>query len=309
MQKLGLRSRWMPALVCIALAGTAHADPADKPLETLLRKVEQQVASGHAMAPFVDNAMETWQTVLVLVQREHLSPGTGAALGDFAARLRKRAATERTVQPILASDFTVFADQATRLLSLVPPREIVEPPVLIPEPKPVPVTKDAPAPISPIDRAPEPTNPVPVALTPPHPTVTPPASLPNVTVPVALTPPPPAPIVKPVEVAIAAPAAIAMPMAKPVFDSTQGLMFAKRGDEMLEVKDISAARKFYEAAANAGNVHAAVILAKSYDPFFVEDFKTMVFRPDPDMAVFWYRKAAALGDPEAATRLNSLTRK
>lgn len=39
-------------------------------------------------------------------------------------------------------------------------------------------------------------------------------------------------------------------------------MYASRGDEMLAIKDISAARKFYENAANGGRARAATALAK-----------------------------------------------
>jgi TPR repeat protein len=73
---------------------------------------------------------------------------------------------------------------------------------------------------------------------------------------------------------------------------------------MASIKDISAARKYYEYAANAGSARAATSLARTYD----SDFAVRLgLRPDPVMAEHWYRKAAALGNPDAEARLRILT--
>jgi TPR repeat protein len=45
--------------------------------------------------------------------------------------------------------------------------------------------------------------------------------------------------------------------------------YATRGDEMLGIKDLSAARKFYEYAAEAGSARAVVELAIVRDAAFV----------------------------------------
>jgi TPR repeat protein len=45
-------------------------------------------------------------------------------------------------------------------------------------------------------------------------------------------------------------------------DQAIAAFYATRGDEMLARKDISAARKFYEYAANAGSARAAAALAR-----------------------------------------------
>jgi TPR repeat protein len=45
--------------------------------------------------------------------------------------------------------------------------------------------------------------------------------------------------------------------------------YATRGDEMLDIKDLSAARKFYEYAAEAGSARAVVELAIVGDAAFV----------------------------------------
>ncbi len=68
---------------------------------------------------------------------------------------------------------------------------------------------------------------------------------------------------------------------------------------MLAQKDISAARKFYEYAANAGSARAATALARTYDPAFAAQLGELGLRPDPALAAAWYRKAAELGGPPA----------
>jgi TPR repeat protein len=84
-------------------------------------------------------------------------------------------------------------------------------------------------------------------------------------------------------------------------------MYARRGDEMLAIKDISAARKFYEYAANSRGARAATALAETYDPAFLIKLGAVGVRPDPALAATWYRRAAALGDPDAEARLYTLS--
>jgi hypothetical protein len=79
--------------------------------------------------------------------------------------------------------------------------------------------------------------------------------------------------------------------------------YATRGDEMLALKDISAARKLYEYAADAGSARAATALARTFDAAFVTQLGVVGLKPDPALAATWYRKAAALGDPQSDTQL------
>jgi hypothetical protein len=81
---------------------------------------------------------------------------------------------------------------------------------------------------------------------------------------------------------------------------------AGRGDAMLAIKDISAARSFYEHAANGGSARAALALAQTYDPTFLYQWGVVGPKPSPDLAAIWYRKAAALGDRAATVRLRTL---
>ena len=90
-----------------------------------------------------------------------------------------------------------------------------------------------------------------------------------------------------------------------VQDQRMGTMYASRGDEMLAIKDISAARKFYEYAANVGSARAATALAESYDPTFLTQLGAIGIRPDPGLAAAWFGKAAALGDSAAEARLRT----
>ena len=85
-------------------------------------------------------------------------------------------------------------------------------------------------------------------------------------------------------------------------------MYASRGDEMLAIKDISAARKLYEHAANGGSARAATVLAKTYDSAFLSQLGAVGVRPDPALAEVRYRTAAALGDPDAEARLRTLSK-
>jgi hypothetical protein len=79
-------------------------------------------------------------------------------------------------------------------------------------------------------------------------------------------------------------------------DQAVVVFYATRGDEMLARKDISAARKFYEYAANAGSARAAAALAKTFDAAFDAQLGMVGLKPDPASAAAWYRRAAELGD-------------
>jgi hypothetical protein len=80
----------------------------------------------------------------------------------------------------------------------------------------------------------------------------------------------------------------------------------KRGEDLLEARDVAAARLALERAAEAGDARAAFTLATTYDP---EAFKLMGvvgLAPDPAKARMWYERAAQYGSPEAARRLAAI---
>jgi len=81
----------------------------------------------------------------------------------------------------------------------------------------------------------------------------------------------------------------------------------KRGDELIGIGDISGARLVYERAASGGSAKAMTALGMTHDPGFLGRANARGIRPDPAIAAEWYRKAAALGDAEAAARMQQLS--
>ena len=81
----------------------------------------------------------------------------------------------------------------------------------------------------------------------------------------------------------------------------------KRGDELIGIGDISGARLVYERAAAGGSAKAMTALGMTHDPGFLGRANARGIRPDPVIAAEWYRKAAALGDAEAAARMQQLS--
>jgi TPR repeat protein len=73
----------------------------------------------------------------------------------------------------------------------------------------------------------------------------------------------------------------------------------KRAEAFSALGDISAARLFYERAADGGSAQATTALAKTYDPAFLPRGKAVGVRPDPAKAAELYRKAMALDVAEA----------
>jgi TPR repeat protein len=75
---------------------------------------------------------------------------------------------------------------------------------------------------------------------------------------------------------------------------------------MLALGDLSAARRFYERAATLGSARAATALGNTYDAAFLASIQAKGIVADEVAAITWYRKAAALGDTEAARQLKRL---
>ena len=83
-------------------------------------------------------------------------------------------------------------------------------------------------------------------------------------------------------------------------------VMVRRGDEMLRLGDIGAARLLYARAAEAGNGAAAVSAGKTHDPRFLRQIGAQGIVPDPAKAAEWYRRAATLGDHDADRLLAGL---
>jgi hypothetical protein len=79
----------------------------------------------------------------------------------------------------------------------------------------------------------------------------------------------------------------------------------KRADTLIASGDVAAARLVLRRAADAGDAHAAMTLAETYDPAFLEKLGVHGFVPDLAMARSLYEKAKALGSAEAPRRLET----
>jgi TPR repeat protein len=89
-------------------------------------------------------------------------------------------------------------------------------------------------------------------------------------------------------------------------DRTAPTFLLQRGDAMLQLGDVSAARLLYTRAAELGSGTAAVELAKTYDPTFLTDHNLRGVKPDPAEATRWYQRAADMGLTEAKERLRNI---
>jgi hypothetical protein len=79
-----------------------------------------------------------------------------------------------------------------------------------------------------------------------------------------------------------------------------------RGDAFLGVGDIVSARLFYERAAEAGDGPAALLVGETFDPALIARTGLRGVRGDAEKAAEWYRRAVALGAPEAEAMLKNL---
>jgi hypothetical protein len=83
----------------------------------------------------------------------------------------------------------------------------------------------------------------------------------------------------------------------------------KRGDALIASGDLAAARLVLRRAADAGDARAAMTLAETYDPAFLEKLGVHGVVPDLAMARGWYEKAKQFGATEATQRLELLASK
>jgi TPR repeat protein len=77
----------------------------------------------------------------------------------------------------------------------------------------------------------------------------------------------------------------------------------QRGDAAAAVGDVITARPLYERAAALGSASAATAAGETYDIEFLPRDGAGWILADPAAATAWFRKAAALDDPEARGRL------
>jgi hypothetical protein len=127
--------------------------------------------------------------------------------------------------------------------------------------------------------------------------------------PVQAVQPPPPQAVQPPPVQAVQPPPASPPRPATVAPATSPEMLQvliRRGDEMMAVGDISAARRLYERAAAAGSGRAATAAGRTYDPEFLASIGARGIAGEPAVARSWYQKAAELGDEEGRARLSRL---
>ena len=163
--------------------------------------------------------------------------------------------------------------------------------------------------VRPAPAQPDPTPATPVVTAPPaQPGAAPPKEAPAMPVPapvvtamVVPTQPLPRPA-PPIGDVVAKPAT-ARPLDAGMLD-----LLLKRGDAMLALGDLAAARLLYERAAAAGDSRGAIGVGRTYDPKVLLQIGARGIQADPDRAAAWYHKAQDLGDTTAAAQLRQLGR-
>jgi len=90
-----------------------------------------------------------------------------------------------------------------------------------------------------------------------------------------------------------------------VLPSTVAALLA-RGDGLIAIGDVVAARRIYQWAAALDSARAATAMGKTYDLRFLQEIGAISVVADLDEAAVWYRKGVALGDKDAAALLGNL---
>ncbi len=305
----------------------------------LLQKVERQVADGHATSPEDDSASRTWGEMLELQRGQPLSPSARRALAIFVVRLLSRAeAEQRAGKAEISSDLTAFAKLGLQYMERAAPPVADENADSWPQSAAAPiVTEDTDSPAtttahaelearrvapqepegiasSPVQEEQPRESPAPEPLPRRQPDAPPAAIASTILGPPAV---PPATVTTPPSVVASLgkqveqpppPITAVVPNITPHLAQNPSLaaILAKRGDAMLAIKDISAARKLYERAADAGSALGASALAKTYDPAALAELGVIGIKPDSALAKLWYRRAANMGDRDAEVRLRTL---
>jgi len=84
------------------------------------------------------------------------------------------------------------------------------------------------------------------------------------------------------------------------------LAYLERARALVKSNDIAAARLIFTRLANNGVAEAAFELGRTYDPEFLRTIPIAGLEPDREVAWQWYKRAAALGNADAKSRLAKL---
>ena len=98
------------------------------------------------------------------------------------------------------------------------------------------------------------------------------------------------------------------PAAPPVFmrDAPAVAAMVVRGNQLLGAGDVAGAQLAFTQAAASGSAPGALGLAKTYDPRFLTKVGARGIVPDVKIAAAWYKRAALLGEPDAAEILSGI---
>jgi hypothetical protein len=80
----------------------------------------------------------------------------------------------------------------------------------------------------------------------------------------------------------------------------------KRCSDFLKSGDFGAARLLLRRGVESGSADAALMLGKTFDPFYLHEIRAIGIKPDVAQSRQWYRKAMELGSEAAAQRLANL---
>jgi TPR repeat protein len=143
----------------------------------------------------------------------------------------------------------------------------------------------------------------------PAPTQVATAPVPEVSRPPAAAPAVPRP---PAERAVLPPPAPPAPPAPPVpvrtIDREEAAALYSRGEQLIAVGDVVAARLMFLRAAEGGDARSAFAMGASYDPDMLRKLGVLGVVSDLALAREWYAKASSLGSREAAQRIEMLAR-
>lgn len=79
-----------------------------------------------------------------------------------------------------------------------------------------------------------------------------------------------------------------------------------RGNRLLELGDVAAARLFFTMAAERGSADGAMFMGLTFDPVYFEGKSIFGTRPDVYEAMDWYARSASMGGGEAEKRISAL---
>jgi hypothetical protein len=253
----------------------------DSQITSLLKGIESTLVNNPDV-PF-DDVIRMLISAQDLVPRA--SPQVRHLMQDFPARLRQQA-DEHHGDAEKAVTLTVFADVITQYLkdneAAQSEPALVQPPLAL---TPAPAKQEFPV-QPPMSLTPAPAKQEAAVLPTPAPSKR------------ALVAPSPAP---------AKQAAPEPPKTSQM--STMQHSLLDRGDAMLRLGDVSAARMLFSRAAESGIGIAALKMANTYDPAFLAEHNLRGIKADPAEAEAWCRKAQSMGEPLAKGYLAGLERR